>query len=252
MKHLEHAPLYVASGVRIDWSRLGVFDDDNAAVCEGERAQGGDDADDIDTDPENIDLDDLVQLAIALNAMSKTIFFNEEGDQRPRALLMRDDGERRGELDDATAADKLIDQSHSLHLTPDENRVPLALFMDAYAEEFTFPTIYMGVPRKIIGPRFTPFAMAIRHGQQQDTAHRLVWSNAGARLVHGREASSHLFSVDDMPAMTAPATQQQRDACAGDAPSVDGAVASDGENFVGFYDSTCSVSFSVESDEGTA
>ncbi|KAL3216910.1 hypothetical protein MRX96_051120 [Rhipicephalus microplus] len=79
LKHLEHAPLYVASGVRIDWSRLGVFDDDDAAVCEGERAQGGDDADDVETVLENIDLDDPVQLAIALNAMSKTIFFNEEG-----------------------------------------------------------------------------------------------------------------------------------------------------------------------------
>ncbi|KAL3218251.1 hypothetical protein MRX96_050752 [Rhipicephalus microplus] len=77
--HLEHAPLYVASGVRNDWSRLGVFDDDDAAVCEGERAQGGDDADDIETVPENIDLDDPVQLAIALNGMSKTIFFNEGG-----------------------------------------------------------------------------------------------------------------------------------------------------------------------------
>ncbi|KAL3253181.1 hypothetical protein MRX96_054647 [Rhipicephalus microplus] len=109
LKHLEHAPLYVASVVRIDWSRLGVFDDDDAADCEGERAQGRDDADDIETVPENIDLDDPVQLAIALNAMSKTIFFNEEGEQRPRALLMRDDGERSGELDDAAAADKLID-----------------------------------------------------------------------------------------------------------------------------------------------
>ncbi|KAL3250454.1 hypothetical protein MRX96_055519 [Rhipicephalus microplus] len=39
---------------------------------------GGDDADDIETVPENIDLDDPVQLAIALNALSKTIFFNEE------------------------------------------------------------------------------------------------------------------------------------------------------------------------------
>ncbi|KAL3206052.1 hypothetical protein MRX96_040437 [Rhipicephalus microplus] len=160
LKHLEQAPLYVASNVRIDWSRLGVFDDDDAAVCEGERAQGRDDADDIETVPENIDLDDPVPLAIALNAMSKTIFFNEEGEQRPRALLMRDYGERSGELDDATAADKLIDQSHSLHLALGENRVPLALFMDAYAEELAFPTIYKGVPRKIIGPRSTPFVMA--------------------------------------------------------------------------------------------
>ncbi|KAL3198716.1 hypothetical protein MRX96_044314 [Rhipicephalus microplus] len=83
-------------------------------------------------------------------------------------------GERSGELDDAAAADKLIDQSHCLHLAPGENRVPLALFTDAYAEELAFPTIYMGVPRKIIGPRSTPFG----HGQQRDTAHRPAWSNA--------------------------------------------------------------------------
>ncbi|KAL3225664.1 hypothetical protein MRX96_025699 [Rhipicephalus microplus] len=62
------------------------------------------------TVPENIDLHYPVQLASALNAMSKTIFFNEEGEQQPCALLMRDDGERSGELDDSAAADKLIDQ----------------------------------------------------------------------------------------------------------------------------------------------
>ncbi|KAL3211838.1 hypothetical protein MRX96_051942 [Rhipicephalus microplus] len=134
-------------------------DDQASEKAEGERGIGGHDVDDIETVPENTDLDDPVQLAIALNAMSKTIFFNEEGEQRPRALLMRDDGERSGELDDAATADKLIDQSHSLHLAPGENRVPLALFIDAYAEELAFPTIYMGVPRKIIGPRSTPFAM---------------------------------------------------------------------------------------------
>ncbi|KAL3205183.1 hypothetical protein MRX96_040852 [Rhipicephalus microplus] len=118
--------------------------------------------------------------------MSKTIFFNKEGEQRPRTLLMRDDGERSGELYDAAAADKLIDQSNSLHLAPGENRVPLALFMDAYAEELAFPKIYMGVPRKIIGPRSTPFAMASSEIRRTDPA----WSNAGARFVHGREGDA--------------------------------------------------------------
>ena len=28
LKHLQHAPLYRAIGVRIDWNRLGAFDDD--------------------------------------------------------------------------------------------------------------------------------------------------------------------------------------------------------------------------------
>ncbi|KAL3184170.1 hypothetical protein MRX96_032455 [Rhipicephalus microplus] len=200
LKHLEHAPLYVSSSVRIDWSRLGVFDDDDAAVCEGERAQGGDDAYDIETVPENIDLDDPVQLAIALNAMSKTIFFNEEGEQRPRALLMRDDGERSGELDDAAAADKLIDQSYSLHLAPAENRVPLALFMDAYAEELAFPTIYMGVPRKIIGPRSTPFAMAsseIRCSDRRGATPEHVLYMAAKVMLYNVAESNMMFRTNE-------------------------------------------------------
>ncbi|KAL3230302.1 hypothetical protein MRX96_023475 [Rhipicephalus microplus] len=110
--------------------------------------------------PELIDLDDPVPLAIALNAMSKTTFFNRKSEQRLRACLMRDDGERNGELDNATVADSMIDQSHRLHLAPGENRVPLALFMDAYAEELTFPTIYTRVTRKIYGPRSMPLTMA--------------------------------------------------------------------------------------------
>ncbi|KAL3189143.1 hypothetical protein MRX96_003278 [Rhipicephalus microplus] len=162
--------------------------------------RGGDDADDIETVPENIDLDDPVQLAIALNAMSKTIFFNEEGEQRPRALLIRDDGERSGELDDATAADKLIDQSHILHFAPGENRVPLALFMDAYAEELTFPTIYMGVPRKIIGPRSTPFAMAsseIRRTDRRGATPEHVLYMAAKMMRYNVAESNMMFRTNE-------------------------------------------------------
>ncbi|KAL3253180.1 hypothetical protein MRX96_054646 [Rhipicephalus microplus] len=40
--------------------------------------------------------------------------------------------------------------------------------MDTYAEELAFPTLYMGVPRKIIGPRSTPFAMASSEVRRTD------------------------------------------------------------------------------------
>ncbi|KAL3257229.1 hypothetical protein MRX96_017076 [Rhipicephalus microplus] len=189
--------LAACASTGVGWVSSG---DDDAAVCEGERAQGGDDADDIETVPENIYLDDPVQLSIALNAMSKTIFFNEEGEQRPRALLMRDDGERSGELDDAAAADKLIDQSHSLHLAPGENRVPLALFMDAYAEELAFPTIYMSVPRKIIGPRSTPFAMAsseIRRTHRRGETPEHVLYMAAKVMRHNVAESNMMFRTNE-------------------------------------------------------
>ncbi|KAL3228242.1 hypothetical protein MRX96_024028 [Rhipicephalus microplus] len=48
--------------------------------------------------------------------------------------------------------------------------------MDAYAEELAFPTIYMGVPRKIIGPCSTPFAMASSEIRRTD--------RRGATLEH--------------------------------------------------------------------
>ncbi|KAH9378018.1 hypothetical protein HPB48_008584 [Haemaphysalis longicornis] len=115
-----------------------------------------------------------MQLAIALNAVSKTIFLNEEGHrgarrielqtckgaQRPHALVVSDDGERTGDLDEAAVADRLVDQSHRLHVAPGENRVPIALFMDVYAEDLAFPTIYLGVPRAITGSHPTPFVKA--------------------------------------------------------------------------------------------
>ncbi|XP_077528147.1 uncharacterized protein LOC144139759 [Haemaphysalis longicornis] len=168
LKHLQHTPLYRAVGVRIDWSRLEAFDDDEEKEKKksgGEEEEDGrkEDDGDIETVPTDFDLNDPLQLAIALNAVSKTMFFNDEGDcgprrvelgdeegegsKRPRTLLVSDDGrERRSDLDEADAALKLVDQSHSLHVAPGENRVPIALFMDEYAEELAFPTIYLGVP----------------------------------------------------------------------------------------------------------
>ncbi|KAH7931512.1 hypothetical protein HPB51_029831 [Rhipicephalus microplus] len=57
--------------------------------------------------------------------------------------------------------------------------------MDAYAEELAFPTISSACLA-----RSSSAFHAIRHGQQRDTAHPPAWSNAGARLVHGREGDA--------------------------------------------------------------
>lgn len=76
LKHLEHTPLYRAINVRVDWSRLDHFDDG------GEREEPQeDDVDDADgefeTIPEDFDVNDPLQLAVAFNAVSKTLLYNE-------------------------------------------------------------------------------------------------------------------------------------------------------------------------------
>ncbi|XP_037568189.2 uncharacterized protein LOC119449071 [Dermacentor silvarum] len=117
------------------------------------------------------------------------MFFNEEGDdgpgvdrvkeeeereqeqrdgnvkkKKPRVRIVMNDGQERTEnadgCDEAETARKLADHSHSLHVAPGENRIPIALFLEEYAEELAFPTIYLGVPRKITGPCPTPFVKA--------------------------------------------------------------------------------------------
>ncbi|KAH7968267.1 hypothetical protein HPB52_007300 [Rhipicephalus sanguineus] len=47
--------------------------------------------------------------------------------------------------------------THNLHLTPGEGQTPISLLFDEYAEELSFPQIYLDVPRQITGPRPTPF-----------------------------------------------------------------------------------------------
>lgn len=76
LKHVEHSPLYRAINVRVDWSRLDHFDDG------GEREEPQeDDVDDADgefeTIPEDFDVNDPLQLAVAFNAVSKTLLYNE-------------------------------------------------------------------------------------------------------------------------------------------------------------------------------
>lgn len=73
LRHLQHTPLYRAVGVRIDWSRLEAFDEDYGEGGQGEEAAAIDDGD-IETVPADFDLNDPLQLAIAINAVSKTMF----------------------------------------------------------------------------------------------------------------------------------------------------------------------------------
>ncbi|EEC16187.1 hypothetical protein IscW_ISCW012411 [Ixodes scapularis] len=75
-------------------------------------------------------------MAIALNAMSHT--------------MVCDEGAQRG----------LLDVTHSVHVAPGEDKTPISLLFDEYAEELLFPQIYLAAPRKITGPRSTPFTKA--------------------------------------------------------------------------------------------
>ncbi|KAH7945305.1 hypothetical protein HPB49_009277 [Dermacentor silvarum] len=156
LKHLQHTPLYRAINVRFDWSRLDYFDGDETAERkreeEEEELKEDDADDDIETIPQDFDVNDPLQLAIALNAVSKTIFFNEEGDdgpgvdrikkeeereqeqrererdanakkkKKPRVRIVMNDGRERTEnadgCDEAETARKLADHSHSLHVAP--------------------------------------------------------------------------------------------------------------------------------------
>ncbi|XP_077560786.1 uncharacterized protein LOC144175598 [Haemaphysalis longicornis] len=170
LKHLEHTPLYRAINVRFEWSRLEHFDD--GETDEGGEGEPKDDDGDIETIPDDFDVNDPLQLAIALNAVSKTMFFNEEGLRgvqreeedastpvKTRVVLAGATGSD-AVCEEAETVRKLVDQSHSLHVAPGENRTPIALFLDEYAEEFAFPTIYLGMPRYITGLRPTPFLKA--------------------------------------------------------------------------------------------
>ncbi|KAH7950529.1 hypothetical protein HPB49_025331 [Dermacentor silvarum] len=116
LKHLQHTPLYRAINVRFDWSRLDYFDGDETAERkrEGEEERKEDDDDDeietipqdfddekrgdeIETIPQDRDVNDPLQLAIALNAVSKTMFFNEEGDDGPGVYRVKEEEEREQE-----------------------------------------------------------------------------------------------------------------------------------------------------------
>ncbi|XP_075728276.1 uncharacterized protein LOC142769176 [Rhipicephalus microplus] len=104
LKHLENTPLYKHLNVYIDWSRLERFDDDDAV--------GTYDDDEIEALPEIIDLDDPMQAAIALNAVSRTLVYDDmgvgggEGEAADEMVVSDED------------ASKLVDNTYSLHVAP--------------------------------------------------------------------------------------------------------------------------------------
>ncbi|KAL3199128.1 hypothetical protein MRX96_014093 [Rhipicephalus microplus] len=72
--------------------------------------------------------------------------------------------------------------------------------MDAYAEELALPTIYMGVPRKIIGPRSTPFAMAsseIRRTDQRGMTPEHVLYMAVKVMQYNVAESNMMFRTNE-------------------------------------------------------
>ncbi|XP_075724105.1 uncharacterized protein LOC142766375 [Rhipicephalus microplus] len=102
LKHLENTPLYKHLNVHIDWSRLERFDDDDAV--------GTYDDDEIEALPEIIDLDDPMQAAFALNAVSRTLVYDDmgvggaEGEAADEMVVSDED------------ASKLVDNTHYVAL----------------------------------------------------------------------------------------------------------------------------------------
>lgn len=55
----------------------------------------------------------------------------------------------------------MLNEDKFLHISPGENKAPLSLLFDAYAEELSFPTIYGGQFRTFReGINVTPFMQA--------------------------------------------------------------------------------------------
>ncbi|KAH6925522.1 hypothetical protein HPB50_006525 [Hyalomma asiaticum] len=146
LKHLEQTPLCRHLNVTIDWARVASFDGDNVEC----------DEEDVERLPEITDLVDPLQAAVVLNAARHTVLY----DGMAMAIARTAAGEEADATDEDAVVRGLVDNTHSLHLAPGEGRVPISLLCDEYAEELSFPIIYLGVPRAISGPRPTPFSMA--------------------------------------------------------------------------------------------
>ncbi|KAL3195670.1 hypothetical protein MRX96_001797 [Rhipicephalus microplus] len=101
-----------------------------------------------------------MQAAIALNAMAHTTIFDDG------ACVITNCVNSGGDVAAESVAGKaahsspdeigLIEGTHSLHVAPGEGQTPISLLFDEYAEELSFPQIYLGIPRRITGPRPTP------------------------------------------------------------------------------------------------
>ncbi|KAH8038237.1 hypothetical protein HPB51_026134 [Rhipicephalus microplus] len=136
-------------------SRLERFNDDNDATY---------DEDEIEALPEIRDSSEPAQAAIALNAVSRTLVYDDKGACTGGSAKGAEAGEEVSDED----ARRVIDITYSLHVAPGENKFAISLFFDEYAEEYAFPTIYLSVPRTITGHRSTQFAIAISEIKRTD------------------------------------------------------------------------------------
>ncbi|KAL3190345.1 hypothetical protein MRX96_019403 [Rhipicephalus microplus] len=112
------------------------------------------DKEDVKHLPKITDLEDLLQAAVARNAASHTILYED------MAIARTTTGEDTNAANEDAEVSGLVDNILSMHMALGEGRVAISLLYDEYAESISFPAIYLGVPYAISGPRLTPFSMA--------------------------------------------------------------------------------------------
>ncbi|CAN7949023.1 unnamed protein product, partial [Ixodes hexagonus] len=103
----------------------------------------------------------------------------------------------------------LIEGTHSLHVAPGEGQTPISLLFDEYAEELSFPQIYLGEPRRITGPRPTPFTKAsseIRRTDRRGVCPHHVLYMAAKVMRHNVASKTMTFRTNSI---TSAITRQQ-------------------------------------------
>ncbi|KAH9367914.1 hypothetical protein HPB48_008366 [Haemaphysalis longicornis] len=107
--------------------------------------------------PSHVDIDDPVELSKLLHAMEGTVVYDDEAmhARRRRRRTRRFQNRRpRGHRR------RFVDGEYVVDVAPGENVRPLSLYIDERAEELAYPTIYMGVRRRLTSPRVTAFSTA--------------------------------------------------------------------------------------------
>ncbi|KAL3249208.1 hypothetical protein MRX96_056153 [Rhipicephalus microplus] len=123
------------------------------------------DQDEIQPAPDVTDLDNPMQAAIALNTIAHTMIFDDGAciitncvNSDRDAMASTTPAESSAGKAAHSAADEvgLIEGTHTLHVATGDGQNPIFLLFDEYAEELSFLQIYLGIPRRITGPKPYP------------------------------------------------------------------------------------------------
>lgn len=137
LDYLVQTPLYRFYNITVDEDNLDAIPDDD-----------DEDLDELEEIDEIKDLEDPLEYVAARDAVAQTVL-----------------------LDEATlAADLLQQYSHFLALAPGEGKTPISLFDDNFAEELSFPQIYLGEPRKVNSKPFQKATSEIRRKDRRGAA----------------------------------------------------------------------------------